>query len=104
MVITIFGVFHLKQQNQGTFGKQFVIKYYCLGWILTVRMMLLAIPRVAVISALAAIMGAKETIDPAGALFSVGFEILFDGWLGLLLAQSNESFSQQGISPGARDF
>lgn len=93
VVITIFGVMHLKKQNLDTFGNDFISKYFCLGWIITVRMLLLAIPFAVVIIALESIIGGNDALSPARALFTVGFEILFYWWLGSLFAQSQ---SEQG--------
>lgn len=31
VIITIFGVLHLKKQNSDSFGNQFLAKYFCLG-------------------------------------------------------------------------
>jgi len=94
VVITVFGVLHLKRQNLDTFGNDFLSKYFCLGWIITIRMLLLAIPAGVVIFALASITGGDEALSPAGALFTIGFEILFYWWLGSLYAQSNPSQSE----------
>lgn len=41
VVITVFGLLHLKERNLGTFGNEFFYKYFCLGWVVTVRMFLL---------------------------------------------------------------
>lgn len=95
VVITVFGVLHLKGQNQGTFGNRFVSKYFCFGWVITVRMVLLAIPAAVALFAMASIVGGDDAIDPAGALFTIAFEILFYWWLGLLFAESNKSRGEQ---------
>ena len=95
VAITIFGVLHLKKRNLGTFGNHFVSKYFCLGWVITVRMLLLAIPAAVVIFALASIVGGDDALSPAGALFTIGFEVLFYWWLGSLFAQSNQPGSEQ---------
>ena len=101
IVITIFGVLHLKKQNRESFGNRFVAKYFCLGWVITVRMLLLVIPAAVVLFALAAIIGGDGAIDPAGAIFTIAFEILFYWWLGSLFAQSNKPISEQGVDPNA---
>jgi len=91
VVITIFGVLHLKKQNGETFGRLFVVKYFCLGWVVSVRMLLLAIPAAVVLYAFAAIIGGRSALGPMGVLFTIGWEILFYWWLGKLIAQSNNS-------------
>ena len=95
VVITIFGVLHLKKKNGETFGDLFVSKYFCLGWVITVRMLLLAIPAAVVLFAFASIIGGADAINPAGAIFTIALEILFYWWLGSLFAQSNNSNSEQ---------
>lgn len=101
VVITVFGVLHLKRQNLDTFGNDFVYKYFCLGWVITVRMLLLVIPAAVVIFALASIVGGDDALSPAGALFTIGFEIVFYWWLGSLFAQSNQPPSEQVVASNA---
>ncbi|WP_347441839.1 hypothetical protein [Rubritalea sp.] len=95
VVITVFGLLHLKSKNLDTFDNNFVIKYFCLGWVITVRMLLLVIPAAVVIMALASIVGGDDALSPAGALLIIGFEIVFYWWLGLLFEQSNQPQSEQ---------
>lgn len=103
VVITIFGVLHLKRQNDDSFANQFLAKYFALGWVITVRMLLISIPSMVVFFSLAAIVGGNDAFAPMGALFTIAFEILFYWWLGLLIAQSNHRPSEQGkvASPDA---
>lgn len=98
IVITIIGVLHLKRQNNDTFGNGFLSKYFSLGWVITFRMLLLAIPVAVVMYALASIVGGKDAIDPAGAIFTISFEVLFYWWLGVLIAESNQSKSEQAVA------
>ena len=98
VVITVFGVLHLKGQNGDSFGNQFLAKYFSLGWVITVRMLLLAVPSVVVLFAFASIVGGDDAIAPMGALFTIGFEIVFYWWLGLLIAQSNGGKGENGIA------
>ena len=51
-------------------------------------MLLLSIPAAVMFFALARIVGGKDAMVPAGALFTVAFEALFYWWLGSLFAQS----------------
>jgi hypothetical protein len=95
IVITIIGVYHLKRQNNDTFGNGFLSKYFSLGWVITCRMILIAIPIAVVMFAFASIVGGNDAIDPAGAIFTISFEVLFYWWLGVLIAQSNQSESEQ---------
>ena len=95
IVITIMGVLHLKKQNNDSFGNSFLSKYFSLGWIVTFRMLILAIPAAVVFFALASIVGGDDALEPAGALFTVAIEIIFYWWLGLLLAEANEPKSEQ---------
>jgi hypothetical protein len=101
VVITIFGVLHLKRQNSDSFGNQFLAKYFALGWVITVRMMLLAIPALVVCFAFASIVGGNDAFAPMGALFTIAFESLFYWWLGMLIAQANQTKSEQDSNPNA---
>lgn len=91
VVITIFGVLYLQRQNDHSYGNLFFPKYFCLGWVVTVRMTLLSIPTIVVLYALASILGDREVLNPAGAIFTIGYEIIFFWWLGSLIAESNRA-------------
>lgn len=88
VVITVFGALHLKRQNGDTFGNQFLAKYFALGWVITVRMILLSIPAAVVLFAFASIVGGVSATDPMGAIFTIAIHILFYWWLGLLYAEA----------------
>ncbi len=90
IVITIMGVLHLKKQNNDSFGNSFLSKYFSLGWVVTFRILVMAIPAAVVILALASIVGGDDAIEPAGAVFTIAIEILFYWWLGLLIAEANQ--------------
>lgn len=91
VIITIFGVLHLKNQNQGSFGNGFLNKYFALGWVITIRLLLIAIPVAVILFALAVIVGGGEAVAPAGAIFTIAFEVLFYWWLGIVIGESQES-------------
>lgn len=95
VVITVFGVLHLRKRNGGSFGDHFLSKYFCLGWVVTVRMLCLCIPAAVVLFLLASAVGEEEAVDAAGALFTVVFEILFYGWLGSLISRSRRMESEE---------
>ena len=94
IVITIMGVLHLKKQNNDSFGNSFLTKYFSLGWVVTIRMLIVTIPAAVVIFALASIVGGDDAIEPAVAVFTIAIEILFYWWLGLLIAEANEPKSE----------
>ncbi len=96
IVITIMGVLHLKRQNNDTFGNGFLSKYFSLGWIISIRMLLLAFPTVFVILAFVSNLG-NDAEDAAGTVFTIVFEILFYWWLGVLFAESNQIKSAQAV-------
>ncbi len=89
VIITIFGVLYLKKQNGDSFGRQFLAKYIALGWVVTVRMLLLGIPLLIVLFAFAVIVGGDDALNPMGTLITIALEIIFYWWLGLLIAQSS---------------
>jgi uncharacterized membrane protein len=100
VVITVFGVFHLKRQNQGTYGRQFLSKYFTLGWIVSIRMLLIVVPFLVFFSVIFQLIGGDEAAAAVGAVFTILFEVAFYWWLGLLIAQSSESQSEQCDADG----
>jgi hypothetical protein len=101
IVITIFGVLHLKRQNGETFGNRFVLKYLALGWVVSVRMILISIPVTVVLLAFVTLLGGIKALHPMGAIFTIAYSVLFYWWLGLLIAESNIPNSEQvGSSNG----
>jgi hypothetical protein len=87
VVITVFGVLHLKKQNLDTFGNDFASKYFCLGWVISVRRLLLfSVP--AVLSYTGILGEAEQTIR---ASLVIVCEIIYYWWLGSLFAQSNQT-------------
>lgn len=97
--ITIFGILYLKKQNGGSFGNRFLSKYFCLGWVISVRMLLLAMPTMIVVFVVVTIIGGDDALDPVFALFAIAVEVLFYWWLGSLFSQSNRLKSEQDPAP-----
>jgi len=93
IIITIFGILHLKKQNRDSFGNGFLNKYFALGWVITVRIFLISIPIAVVLFGLAAILGGEEAFGPAGAIFVVTFGVSFYWWLGVVIAKSQHKGS-----------
>ncbi len=87
-VITLFGILHLRKRNGDTFGDGFLAKYFSLGWVVGIRLLLFAIPLTAVVLALAAISGGRAAFDPALLLLTVGLEVTFYVWLGQLIERT----------------
>ena len=94
VVITFFGVLYLKQQNGDSFANQFLLKYFCLGWVVSVRMFLLMIPSVVIVFSLAALFGGSHAFGPLVTLLGIAAEILFFGWLGRLFSESKPKSNQ----------
>lgn len=90
VVITVWGVLHLKKKNQNTFGNQFVCKFFCLGWVVTIRMLLVGIPVSAAIVTIVFILGGYHAAETSAALILATFEIVFYFWLGFLFEQANK--------------
>ena len=87
VVITVFGVLHLKKQNLDTFGNDFASKYFCLGWVIAVRMLLFRI----MFTVLQFIVDMDEAEQPVFTTVVIGCEIVHYWWLGSLFAQSNQT-------------
>ncbi|MBK1832446.1 hypothetical protein [Roseibacillus ishigakijimensis] len=88
VVITLFGVLYLKQQNGDTFGDQFLLKYFCLGWVVSVRIYLLTIPAMAIVFSLTALFKGVHAFWPLLTLLGITLEVLFFWWLGKLFSAS----------------
>ncbi|WP_411845561.1 hypothetical protein AAFN60_18160 [Roseibacillus persicicus] len=88
VVITFLGVLHLKEKNGGSFGNQFLLKYFCLGWVVSVRMFLLTIPVMVFVFALTALFGGLNAVGPLMTLVGIILEVLFFWWLGRLFDNS----------------
>ena len=78
----------LKKQNGNTFGGGFLLKYFSLGWVVTIRLLLLAIPAGVVLFGLGVIVGGVRSIEPVGAIFVIAFTIADYVWLGRLIAET----------------
>lgn len=89
VVITIFGILYLKEKNGGTFGNGFLVKYFSLGWVVAVRVLLLSIPAMVVLYALTSVLNTHDPSGPIAALSIISSEIAFFLWLGSLLAKAN---------------
>ena len=90
VLITVWGVLYLKKKNQNTFGNQFVSKFFCLGWVISVRMLLLGIPVSSALVTVVFMVGGYRASETSAALVLAIFEIVFYLWLGLLFAQTNK--------------
>ena len=88
IIITIFGILYLKKQNGDTFGGGFLLKYFSLGWVVTIRLLLLAIPVGVVLFGLGMIVGGDRSIEPVGAIFVIALTIAEYVWLGRLIAET----------------
>jgi hypothetical protein len=91
VIITFFGLLHLKEQNLDTFGNDFASKYFCLGWVIFVRTLLFSILAGVVIVVLTSIVGLGEARKPIMTLVAIGCQIIYYWWLGSLFAQSNQT-------------
>ena len=87
VVITVFGVLYLKKQNLDTFGNDFASKYFCLGWVIAVRMLLFRI----MFAVLPFIVDMGEAEQPIFTSGVIGCEIVHYWWLVSLFAQSNQT-------------
>lgn len=90
IIITLFGILYLKKQNRGSFGNGFLNRYFALGWVLTIRMLLVSVPLAVVLFAVALIVGGERAYAPAGAIFVVAFGVVFYLWLGHAFAESQQ--------------
>jgi hypothetical protein len=98
ILITIGGVLHLKEQNGGTFGKGYLERYFSLGWVTGVRLILVGIPAAVVFFGLAAVLGGDDSMAPAGAVFFVLLLFAWYRYTGMLFAESQEGFEAEHVA------
>lgn len=94
LVITILGILHLKQCNNNSFGDGFFNRYFSLGWVTSVRMLILSIPAGVALFSVAMILGGARALAPAGALFTILYSAVFFWWLGNLIKESQTVVSE----------
>lgn len=88
LVITIFGVLYLKEQNGGTFDNDFFNKYFCLGWIVSVRIFLWMIPLAMALVFFEFGSRPDQSRKPMDAIVCAAIEIAHYIWLGALFART----------------
>jgi len=94
ILIMIFGVLYLKKENRDSFGNGFLIKFFALGWVMMVRMILIVIPSIFVI---VVIWG--DDLDESVELFiELSPRLIFYWWLGKLFAASQARDIEQDSS------
>ena len=89
VVITICGVLYLKKKNGNSYGNHFLSKYYMLGWVTCIRMILLTVPIAFGLCFLGKMIGANEVLCIFGAIFVILLELAYYWWLGRLFEKSN---------------
>ena len=95
VIIFISGLFYLRLQNRNSFDGDFIYKFFSLGWIISVRLALIAFPATTLLYSFTAATIGKDRIVPAGTFFSVLYDIVFFVWLGRLIAVTNKPNSEQ---------
>jgi len=88
VIITLLGVLHLKKRNRGSFGNGFLNRYFALGWVIAVCMLLIGIPLGVGVFALSSAVAGEELFPAVGLIFNVVFAVLFYWWLGVAFAES----------------
>ena len=82
VAIAILGIHYLKSKNGDTFGNGFINKYFTLGWVISVRLFLLALPAFAMVYAILSLMGGRDLPGPLSTIFGITFSLLYYRWLG----------------------
>ena len=95
VVITVFGVLYLKRMNGDTFGHQFLQKWFALGWVIAVRVLLIAIPAAVMWISTAVVIGGEDAIAPASAVFSILAQVGVFWWIGSLIQQAKRT--EEGV-------
>ena len=90
IVVTAFGIFYLKRQNGNTFGEGFLLKFFSLGWVVTIRLLLIAIPMGVILFGWAMIAGGERSIEAIGAIFTVVLTVAEYLWLGQLISATRK--------------
>jgi hypothetical protein len=87
---SIFGVFYLKNKNGGTFGSSYLNKYFALGWIMAVRMIIIGVPTSLMFMSTVIVMfgKSKDDIGAGSFVYSLLWLVAFFYWLGRLFDES----------------
>ncbi|MES2995693.1 MAG: hypothetical protein V4733_02685 [Verrucomicrobiota bacterium] len=88
VIITLWGIFHLRKKNGGAFENGFLNKWFALGWVVGIRIGLGAIPIFVALFAFSEFMGGEGAMDAAWYIISILFEIAFFLILGRLFSLS----------------
>lgn len=97
VAITILGIHYLKSKNGDTFGNGFVNKYFALGWVISVRLFLFALPAMVMVYAILSIMGGDNLPGPLSTIFGITFSLLFYRWLGAEFARAQRADGDSGV-------
>jgi hypothetical protein len=90
IIVTIFGMFYLKKKNGNSFGDGFILKFFSLGWVITVRIFLLAIPIGMILFGFIFALRDYHLIEPFGAMIGIALAVWQIVWLGRLIAATRE--------------
>ncbi len=99
VVVTIGGVLHLKRQNGGTFARGYLERYFALGWVTGVRLIVVSVPLAWVLFLILAGTMGEELSHAFSALFILGLTFAWYRYTGILFDESQEP-AEDGDSPG----
>lgn len=91
LIITYAGIMHVRNQNGGTFGNGFINKWFVLGWITLVRTFLIGFPALVLLILIGTAIDRRDGALAASALGGVIYISAYYWWLGLLVAETNET-------------
>jgi hypothetical protein len=77
-VAAVSGTLALYQANGGSDGRDFIIRYFVLGWVVSLRILLLAVPLIALAAFALLLLGVDvESTGPFDVLYMLIFNIVF---------------------------
>ncbi len=95
LCITIGGVLHLKRQNGGTFAGQYLERYFALGWVTGVRLLLVGIPAAVILFGIAAAAGGEGAVYPISAAYFTAITFAWYWYTGILFEESQATTEER---------
>ncbi|MDP0492611.1 MAG: hypothetical protein Q7Q71_16310 [Verrucomicrobiota bacterium JB023] len=102
VIITILGINGLKKENGNSFGNLFVHKYFTLGWVVFVRLLLLSIPLFLGMMALISVFDYEHAADTLIAIASLVVQVIYYAWLAMLFREANQGKTSGRRASGRR--
>ncbi|XOV73269.1 MAG: hypothetical protein ACFHW5_08815 [Verrucomicrobiota bacterium] len=89
VAITIWGMLYLKGINEG-FGNQFLCKFFVFAWIVSIKLICIAVPVSIVMAIIAHDFTGKESMNYFAFVFSITFDVIQWIWIGSYIEKTHQ--------------